>query len=79
MKTQTIAGHKITLETGKNYIATRPMAQRGMKTFPVSIRPSTGHLDGRAVTTVNGLDYDQANELLNAFNNGEISFDGRIW
>lgn len=28
MKTQTIAGHKITLEAGTDYLATRPMASR---------------------------------------------------
>lgn len=32
-----------------------------------------------AVVTVDGLDYEQANALVNAFNNGAISFDGRVW
>jgi hypothetical protein len=28
---------------------------------------------------IDGLTYDQANELLAAFNNGTTSFDGRVW
>ena len=31
------------------------------------------------VATIDGLTYDQANELLAAFNNGTTSFDGRVW
>lgn len=29
--------------------------------------------------TVDDLTYDAANDLVNAFNNGASSFDGRIW
>jgi hypothetical protein len=29
--------------------------------------------------TLHGLNYDAANRLVNGFNNGPISFDGRVW
>jgi len=75
MKTQTIAGHTFTLETGQRYRASRPMAQTGMTTYPVTIK----NTDGEPVANVDNLSYDEANELLNAFNDGDMSFDGRVW
>ena len=74
--TQTIAGHKITLQRGQRYRASRPMARRGRKTYPVTISPMGA--EGGEVT-IDGLTYDQANALLAAFNNGTTSFDGRVW
>lgn len=82
MKTQTIAGHTLELTEGHRYLATRPMASRGRKTYPISINDITytgpNNLD-HTVATIKGLDYDGANEFLVAFNNGSISFDGRMW
>ncbi len=74
--TKTIAGHKIALQRGQCYRASRPMASRGRKTYPVTISPMSA--EGGEVT-IDGLTYDQANELLAAFNNGPTSFDGRVW
>jgi hypothetical protein len=84
---RTIAGHTFKLEAGTRYIASRPFADRGRKVYPVSIRRLVG--DGDQVpgtlertdpdVVVDGLTYDQANELLAAFNNGVSSFSGRLW
>lgn len=77
-KTKKVNGIEITLIAGVRYRASRPMAERGMKTFPVTIRPTCdqyGMEDALAVV-VDGLNYDQANDMLMAFNNDE---DGRTW
>ena len=72
--TRTIAGREITLPTGW-YIATRPIADRGRKTYPITI-----HAEGwQIVATLDPMTYDEANEFLIAFNNGETSCDGRNW
>lgn len=75
MKTQTIAGHEITLESGTWYRASREFAQRGKTIYPVKITDR----DSKIVWTIDGLTYEQANEFLNEFNNGKISFTGRVW
>ena len=78
--TKTIAGHKITLTRGQRYMAGRPFASRGRKTYPVTIYQIThGFSFQNGVATIDGLTYDQANDLLTAFNNGTTSFDGRVW
>ena len=65
------------LEPGTKYIASRPMAERGRKWYPVWIKK---HLESPyPVVTLPGLSYDTANEFLAAFNNGRSSFDGRVW
>ena len=74
-KTRQIAGHNITLTTGHWYIASRPMAERSRTTYPVTISDDTN----AAILTITDLTYDAANRLINAFNNGAISFDGRTW
>ena len=79
--TKTIAGRKITLTRGERYMAGRPFATRGRKTYPVTIYEITHGWAGfqaRALT-INGLTYDEANEFLAAFNHGPTSFDGRVW
>ena len=79
-KTQTIAGHELTLLAGQHYIATRPMASRRNQRFTVSIRKTgSDYINGSAVTTVSRLTYDAANELINTFNNKLSSWDGRTW
>lgn len=79
MKTQTkkIAGHSLTLSAGTRYLATRPMASHVGQRFDVTIRP----VDGRDVpeVVVPGLDYEAATSLVNRFNDGSSSFDGRVW
>ena len=82
MKTKTIAGHEITLETGIAYRASRPMASRKGELFTVTIsclacRAMDDDTDRDA--RIHGLTYDESNELLNAFNDGLSSFDGRVW
>ena len=74
--TQTIAGHSLTLRSGKRYYASRPMAERGMKRFDVTVEP-LGH--EAPIAVVPGLSYDAANALINAFNDGADSWSGRIW
>lgn len=76
MKTQTIAGHEITLEAGVRFYASRPIAEFGRRVYPVSIRTLTG-VD--PVLVVPDLSIAQANALINEFNNGPTSFTGRVW
>ena len=38
-----------------------------------------GYNTGETYAQFAGLTYNEANELLNAFNNGATSWDGRIW
>ena len=73
--TRRIAGHDLTLTSGCWYLASRPMATRGRTTYPVTICDDTN----AAILTIPNLTYDAANDLLNAFNNGPMSFDGRTW
>ena len=78
--TKTIAGHKITLTRGHRYMAGRPFASRRRKTYPVTIYQITnGFSFQNGVAAIDDLTYDQASELLAAFNNGTTSFDGRVW
>ena len=72
--TQIIAGHEITLKSGNWYIASRPMAD-GRKLFCVTITQDLL----TPIVTIPNLTYDESNDFLNEFNNGSLSFDGRIW
>ena len=72
MTTQTIAGHEITLIEGNHYIATRDMGT----VRPVLIR---GYNTSAVYKVIYTETYDEANEFLNAFNNGTTSFEGRVW
>ena len=74
-ETRPIAGHDITLTTGKWYLASRPIATRGRDSYPITIHDE----DGNDALTIAPLSYDDANAFLAAFNNGAISFDGRTW
>lgn len=77
-KTATIAGHTLTLESGKRYMAARPAATgKRNETFPIRIYELSNLTT--PVLTVTTLPYDEANEFLAAFNDGETSFEGRIW
>lgn len=73
---RTIAGHEFSLETGTRYVASRPIAEQGRIVYPVSIL-AAGHADPDIV--IDDLTYDEANDLLDAFNNGMTSFQGRVW
>jgi len=79
--TRTIAGHAFTLIPGRRYVASRPMAGPGVDSFLVTITDVTfDHgFDSPAVATAGPLDYDAANALLAAFNDGPASFLGRTW
>lgn len=73
--TRRIAGRDVTLTAGGWYIAARPMAQRGRKTYPITI-----YSEGwNPVLTLPAMTYDAANTFLAEFNNGAMSFDGRTW
>ena len=77
MLTKTIAGHKITLVEGRQYMASRPFASRTRKIYPVRIQEIGGEW---CVLSIPNLSYDEANELINAFNNDPRgSFYGRVW
>ncbi len=77
--TRTIAGQTLTLRAGVRYYASRPWAERGRRTYPVTIQPMTGAPEGTAPVIVPALSYEAANALINSFNNGAMSFDGRVW
>jgi hypothetical protein len=88
--TRTIAGHALTLTAGRRYLASRPMissrlmasqAARGRVRFDVKITDITdGYaIDAKPAAVVPGLGYEEANEVLRRFNNGETSFEGRVW
>lgn len=65
----------MTLESGRWYVATRPIAtSRNMK-FTVTIWDD----EGNPVIEYTGLSYNEANDFINAFNNDDFSFYGRIW
>ncbi len=72
--TQIIANREMTLTEGQIYRAQRPLAETGMKVFPVTIRNLTLFQDELEFS---GLSYNEANELINEFN--EDSFAGRCW
>jgi hypothetical protein len=78
-KTQRIAGHRLTLTAGVRYIAGRHFASRGRTVYPVTIQPMIGAPIDATGVVLNGLTYEQANRLVNSFNNGAMSFDGRVW
>lgn len=76
LNTKRIGRHRITLEAGITYRASRPFAERGRREYPVTIE----RLDtGAAVLVIAKLGYEAASNLINAFNNGAMSFDGRSW
>jgi hypothetical protein len=87
MKTQTIAGHKITLKSGIRYFASRPACTRrhiDQQRFGISIRElnsTNAHFGGGQVDviTIPNLTYDQANLFLDEFNDEGCSLSGRIW
>lgn len=77
---RTIAGREITLYKGITYLASRPFANGRNKKqlFDVTIRP-IDPVDWIEPIVFEKLSYDEANELINEFNNGKISFYGRKW
>jgi hypothetical protein len=76
--TRNIAGHEIKLEAGQRYLASRPMNDGQRTEYPVSIRRLVDErVDPDLV--IDGLNYEEANKLLAAFNNGVTSFSGRLW
>lgn len=75
--THTVAGHRLTLTAGTRYHASRPWAERGRTRFPVTINAETPW--GPVAVVIPALTYGAANALINAFNNGATSFDGRVW
>lgn len=75
--TETIAGHEITLQKTVRYLAARQMAKEGRKLFTVTIYILGD--DMLPYKEIPDLTYTQANEFINEFNNGIISFAGRVW
>jgi hypothetical protein len=78
-KTRRIAGHSVTLTVGVRYVASRPGAEKGRGAYPVTISRWPIALRPKAEVTIPGLSYEKANAFVNAFNNGDTSFDGRVW
>jgi hypothetical protein len=78
-KTVTLAGFTLTLTEGVRYIASRPFADRKGRTYDVTIKPLGFAPEGALTHVEPALFYGQANHLLNAFNDGPMSFDGRVW
>jgi hypothetical protein len=78
-KTQRIAGHSLTLTAGLRYRASRPFAGRGRTEYPVTVSELTAQGGEVKAARIPGLTYEQANRLVNSFNNGRMSFDGREW
>ena len=76
-KTQTVAGQTLTLEAGIRYRAERPFYHPSRTGYRVTLRKLDTPLGG--CRTTRPLSYQQANALVNAFNNGATSFDGRVW
>ena len=84
MKTQTILGYELTLVAGHRYVASRPMLEGEIDDDVSAVKLPVTIVDyenqqGDPVAFVDNMPYDKANEFLNAFNNGKLSFDGRIW
>lgn len=77
--TKSIAGRDVTLYSGVRYHASRPFVSRGRTVYPVTIQAGIGSPPYVPTVVIRGLTYDEANQFLNAFNNGETSFDGRVW
>lgn len=73
-----IIGYVFELEVGVRYYASRPALKFGRKAYPVSIRTLTGV---EPVVVVGGLTYENANDLVNAFNYEQVSYKGkgRVW
>ncbi len=84
-KTLLINGHKLSLLTGRRYRASRPMGKvKDITVRIVDITNGEGWVGNAAdpdtIARVVGLTYDEANDLLAAFNNEpDNSFAGRVW
>lgn len=79
MRTRTIAGYKLTLMKGVRYLGHRPMAPPPGTLITVTLEPIDNPPPEAQVVRIPGFTYAEANRLLGAFNNGRISFDGRVW
>lgn len=73
--TKSIAGHPITLTNGERYRAYRNMAKLGRTEYTIKIEDDCNNI----AIVLPPVDYNLANDFLNEFNNGQTSFDGRIW
>jgi len=76
MKTKMIGKHRITLEKGIRYLASRPMADTKRTDYPVIIKELSTN---KEVLVISKLNYSAANSLVNKFNNESLSFSGRVW
>ncbi|MFQ5732135.1 MAG: hypothetical protein ACE5KM_09275 [Planctomycetaceae bacterium] len=79
MTTKTIGNRELTLVPGRRYLATRPMFNGTQQLFPISINDITDGREAGVVEVLECFSYDAANEFLAVFNNGAMSFDGRVW
>ena len=77
--TKTICDRELTLVPGRRYLAARPMFNGKQKLFPILIHDITDGSAPELVEVLECFSYDEANEFLAAFNNGAVSFDGRVW
>jgi hypothetical protein len=79
MRTRTISGHRLTLLRGVRYLAHRPMAPAPGTRITVTLEPIDSPPPEAQAVRIPGFTYAEANRFLGAFNNGRISFDGRVW
>lgn len=81
--TKTVLGFKLTLFSGKRYLATRPMLDGdNLEGVPSKLPVTILDLDnpnGDPVAYVADMPYEKGNDFLNAFNNGKTSWGGRVW
>lgn len=73
-RTETIEGIEISLIPGRTYFASRPMAGRGVASFPVTIADA----NGKEVFTTPPLSYGAANRFMARFAPNGI-FGGLVW
>lgn len=74
--TKTIAGMDITLEEGRRYLAASPMGTNHVDIHPYG---DNGFRMKEAVWDLDFPTYEERVAFLTEFNNGKISFEGRVW
>lgn len=77
LKTREVAGHAITLEAGRDYYASRPMARyRHVHHCDVSI---TEEKSGKVVRIIKNVTFNEADAFLREFNSDWTMARGRTW
>ena len=77
--TKPIAGHKLTLLARVRYVASCPAVTWRYAPVPVSIQAAIGESPEVKSVVIADLCERDADALIDAFNDGEFWFDGRVW